>query len=131
MLEKIKQRGRELKIQIIALSLAYRDPRTPWYAKAWAILVLAYAISPIDLIPDFLPVIGYLDDLLILPLGVVIAVKLVPPQVWEEARAKARLEDEVEHRFGWVGAAMIVAFWLIILAVLLFFIFHFSSRKTN
>jgi uncharacterized membrane protein YkvA (DUF1232 family) len=72
-----RARARELKIQVHALGLACRDPRTPWYAKAFAALVAAYALSPIDLIPDFIPVLGQLDDLLLVPLGVAVAVLLV------------------------------------------------------
>jgi len=73
-----RARARELKIQVHALGLACRDPRTPWYAKAFAALVAAYALSPIDLIPDFIPVLGQLDDLLLVPLGVAVAVRLIP-----------------------------------------------------
>jgi len=89
MLETWKARARALKREISALLSAYRDPRTPWYAKLWALLVLAYAFSPIDLIPDFIPVVGYLDDLILLPLGIALAVRLIPPEVMDEARLTA------------------------------------------
>ena len=77
-MENFKKSLRALKSELAALYLAYRDPRTPWYARVAAILVIAYALSPIDLIPDFIPVLGYLDDLVILPLGIFIAIKLIP-----------------------------------------------------
>jgi uncharacterized membrane protein YkvA (DUF1232 family) len=85
-----KERAEELEAETYALYLAYRDSRTPWYARLWAALVLGYALSPIDLIPDFIPVIGYLDDLVIVPLGVLIALKLIPAPVMAESRAKAK-----------------------------------------
>src|SRR5512143_1640562 len=84
-----KQKARELKIQVYALYYAYRDPRLAWYAKAFTALVVAYAFSPIDLIPDFIPILGYLDDLVLLPLGVFLALKMIPAPVMQECRAKA------------------------------------------
>ncbi|MCL5612169.1 MAG: YkvA family protein, partial [Chloroflexi bacterium] len=75
MLDKLKQRARTLKHETIALYFAFRDPRTPWYAKIFAALVVAYAFSPIDLIPDFIPVLGYLDDLILVPAGIALAVR--------------------------------------------------------
>ena len=85
-----KHKAHELRIQTFALYYAYRDPRVPWYAKGWIALVVAYAFSPIDLIPDFIPVLGYLDDLVLLPLGVYLALKMIPEQVMQEGRAKAQ-----------------------------------------
>ena len=90
MLESLKLRVGRLKREIHALALAARHPRTPWYAKALIGGVVAYALSPIDLIPDFIPVLGYLDDLVLVPLGIVAAVKLVPPDVMAECRARAQ-----------------------------------------
>ncbi|NQW02198.1 MAG: DUF1232 domain-containing protein [Rhodospirillales bacterium] len=81
--------GRAIKRDVIALYLAARDPRLPWYAKALAIAVAAYAVSPIDLIPDFIPVLGYLDDALLLPLGIYLVVKMIPPEVMAEYRIRA------------------------------------------
>ena len=80
-LTKLKQRARLLKTQTFALYLAYQHPATPWYAKFFAGLVAAYAFSPIDLIPDFIPVLGYLDDLILIPLGVTLALKMIPTEV--------------------------------------------------
>ena|SRR5258705_13426492 len=84
-----KERARALKREIKALWVAYRDPRTPRTAKLVAGIVLAYAISPIDLIPDFIPVLGQLDDLLLVPLGIALVIKLIPPEVLADARAQA------------------------------------------
>ena len=80
----------QLQQEINALYLASKDPRIPWYAKALLVCILAYAFSPIDLIPDFIPVLGYLDDLLLLPLGIVLVLKMIPTQVLHECRAKAK-----------------------------------------
>lgn len=88
--ESWKHRARQLKTETYALTLAYRDPRTPWYARLFAALVVGYAFSPIDLIPDFIPVLGYLDDLVIVPLGVLLAVKMIPPAVLAESREQAQ-----------------------------------------
>jgi uncharacterized membrane protein YkvA (DUF1232 family) len=107
----LRSRARALKTQTLALSLAYRDPRTPWYAKAWGALVVAYALSPIDLIPDFIPILGYLDDLILVPAGIALAIRLIPPQVLAEAQAQARaLEGEPRPR-KWLAAVVIVFLW--------------------
>ncbi|TIT56386.1 MAG: DUF1232 domain-containing protein, partial [Mesorhizobium sp.] len=88
-LDKAKQWARAIKRDVVALWLAARDPRVPWYAKVAAGVVAAYALSPIDLIPDFIPVLGYLDDLIIVPLGILLAVKLIPAALMAEFRAAA------------------------------------------
>src|SRR6266496_3022762 len=88
-LDNLKQRARILKREVYALYLAVRDPRTPWYAKAFAAFVVAYALSPIDLIPDPIPVLGYLDDLILVPLGVVIALRMIPEEIMTDARTQA------------------------------------------
>ncbi|HEU0076697.1 MAG TPA: DUF1232 domain-containing protein [Longimicrobiaceae bacterium] len=106
-----KARARELKTHADALYLAARHPGTPWYAKAVAALVVAYAFSPIDLIPDPIPVLGYLDDLLLLPLGFLLARRLVPPDVWEECVARAR-DGVGERPRSWAAAAVIVLLWV-------------------
>jgi uncharacterized membrane protein YkvA (DUF1232 family) len=109
-----KKKAEELKVQTMALYLAWRDPRVPWYAKGWIALVVTYAFSPIDLIPDFIPVLGYLDDLVIVPLGVYLAVRMIPAQVMQECRDKARQQlDEGEPKFRWMGVIVIVI-WLIV-----------------
>jgi uncharacterized membrane protein YkvA (DUF1232 family) len=95
---------------VLALWLAARDARVPWYAKAVAGAVAAYALSPIDLIPDFIPLLGYLDDLIIVPLGILLAVKLVPPDLMAEFRAKAAERTRPVSR---AGLAFIVAIWIV------------------
>lgn len=119
MLARLKGWAGTVKRDVIALFLAARDSRTPWYAKVLAGLVAAYALSPIDLIPDFIPVIGYLDDLVIVPLGIWIVVKLVPLDLMGEFRAEAaRLETKPVSRAGalfiiavWVAAAGLLLWW--------------------
>lgn len=86
---KVKDWARTIKRDVHAVYLAARDPRTPWYAKALALCVAGYALSPIDLIPDFIPVLGYLDDAIIVPLGILAVVKMIPPEVMVEHRAAA------------------------------------------
>lgn len=114
----LRQWARDLKRDVVALWIAARDPRVPWYAKALAGATAAYALSPIDLIPDFIPVLGYLDDLLIVPAGIWLAVRLIPPALMAEFRETAA------HRGGKpvskAGATFIVLLWLgaIILAYL-------------
>jgi uncharacterized membrane protein YkvA (DUF1232 family) len=109
MLDRVKQWARAIVRDVTALWLAARDPRVPWLAKAVAACVAAYALSPIDLIPDFLPVIGYLDDLLLVPLGILLAVRLIPPDLMAEFRAAAIGQGKPVSR---VGAVAIVVIWL-------------------
>ena len=89
LLDTWKTRARQLKTDVYALYLAYKDPRTPWYARIFAAVVVGYAFSPIDLIPDPIPILGYLDDLVLIPLGVFLALKMIPPQVMADSRQKA------------------------------------------
>jgi uncharacterized membrane protein YkvA (DUF1232 family) len=114
MLEKLKSRARALKNEAFAVYLATKDPRTPWYAKAVAFLTIAYAFSPIDLIPDFVPILGYLDDLFIVPAGIALAVRLIPPEVLAEARGKVATSG-LDRSVGYIGMVMIVVMWIIIL----------------
>lgn len=116
MLNKLKQRARHLKAEIYALYLAYRDPRVPWYARVFVACVVGYALSPIDLIPDFVPVLGYLDDLIVLPLGLSIALRLIPAEVMAECRAQARERLASGKPRNWLAAAVIVAIWLALAA---------------
>ena len=102
----------------MALYLAYRDPRTPWIARLVAALVIGYALSPLDLIPDFIPVLGYLDDLVLLPLGIALALRLIPPAVLAEARAEARRTD-ARLPVSRGAAAIIVMIWLVGIALVL------------
>jgi uncharacterized membrane protein YkvA (DUF1232 family) len=116
--DKLKTRARQLKVEVTALYFAARHPRTPWYAKLFILAIVAYALSPIDLIPDFIPVLGFLDDILLLPLGIVLAVKMLPAGVMEECRARAANGPPRGAREGRIGAAVIVLLWvaLIVLA---------------
>ena len=109
-----------LKRETLALYYAARDPRTPWLAKLVVGLVVAYALSPIDLIPDFIPVLGYLDDALLLPLGIWLAIRLLPPEVLAEARARAARTLEQPRSVAaavvivavWIGLALLAGWWL-------------------
>ena len=112
-LEEWKQWAGRLKSETYALYLAYRDPRMPWYAKLSAALVVGYAFSPIDLIPDAIPVLGYLDDLILVPLGVALAVRMIPEDVLSESRQKAReMVERGERPVSRAAAAVIVVLWL-------------------
>jgi len=110
MLEAAKAWARRLKREVHAVWIAARDPRTPWLVRLLALAVAAYALSPIDLIPDFVPVLGYLDDLLIVPLGLWLVLRLVPAAVLAEARAAAAAAASRPSSLA--GAAAIVALWL-------------------
>ena len=113
MLRNWKETVRKLKEDIYTLYLASRDPRIPFAAKVVLIITVAYAFSPIDLIPDFIPILGYLDDLLILPLGIWLSIKLIPRHVLEHYRQKAK-EQMQERRPSYIMAAVIVIIWLLI-----------------
>ena len=111
-LTTLHQRARQLKAETWALALAVRDPRTPWYAKLLVAGIVAYACSPIDLIPDFIPVLGYLDDLILLPLGITWALRLIPPAVLVECRVRAQENMLAGKPVSWVAGAVIVVLWL-------------------
>jgi uncharacterized membrane protein YkvA (DUF1232 family) len=113
---KLRRWARRIKRDVLALYLSVRDKRVPWYAKLVAGCVVAYALSPLDLIPDFIPVLGLFDDLLLLPLGIALAVRLIPPDIMEENRQKA--SQMATRPISRTGAVVIVAFWLIILLIL-------------
>jgi len=108
MLDALKLWARTLKRDVVVLWLAARDPRVPWYAKAVAGAVAAYALSPIDLIPDFIPILGYLDDLIIVPLGIWLAISLIPPDIISELRTEAATRSKPRT---WVGLVIILAIW--------------------
>jgi uncharacterized membrane protein YkvA (DUF1232 family) len=111
---RLERWARRLKVEIYALYLVYRDPRVPWYARAFAALVVGYAFSPIDLIPDAIPILGYLDDLLIVPLGIALTIRMIPPPVLAECREEARnAEDRPVNR---VAAVVVVTIWIALAA---------------
>ena len=101
----------QLKLEIMTLYLALRHPRAPWYAKVMAGVVVAYAFSPIDLIPDFIPVLGYVDDALLLPLGLWLTKRLIPPEILAECQAQAQAELQTPKPVRWVGALLVVLLW--------------------
>ena len=101
-----------LRLDAFTLYFAYRNPKTPWYAKLWSIVVVAYAFSPIDLIPDFIPIIGYLDDLVLVPLGVVVAIKLIPKDILTESRRIAQTRIDSKKPVNWFAAGIIIAIWI-------------------
>jgi len=111
-----RERLSDLERDTLALYYAYRDPLTPWLARGWAALVAAYALSPIDLIPDFVPVLGYLDDLVLVPLGIVVAVRLIPATVLADSRAQAREALGSGKPRVWAGAALVLGIWLAVAA---------------
>ncbi len=116
-LEPWKARAKQLKTEVYALYLAYKDPRTPWYAKVFSAVVVGYAFSPIDLIPDPIPILGYLDDLVLIPLGVFLAIKMIPAEVMTDSRRKAVEVTAQGMPVNKVAAAIIVLIWVGVAAV--------------
>ena len=116
-LSELKRRARFLKAETVALYLAARDPRTPWYAKLLVAGIVAYAFSPIDLIPDFVPVLGYLDDLILIPMGIALAIKLIPHSVMDECRTRAQETIQTGKPVSRVAGAVIVVIWLVLAAL--------------
>jgi uncharacterized membrane protein YkvA (DUF1232 family) len=114
-----KQRARQLKQETYAIYLALRDPRAPWYARLLAACVVGYAFSPIDLIPDVVPVLGYLDDLVIVPLGIMLALKLIPSDVIAECRARSQAVMAEGKPTNWIAAGVILAIWLLLAALVI------------
>jgi uncharacterized membrane protein YkvA (DUF1232 family) len=121
-IEAWKQRARQLKLETYAIYLAYKDPRTPWYARVFAACVVGYAFSPIDLIPDPIPVLGYLDDLVLVPLGVAIALKMIPQAVLGECREKAQAAMSQGKPTNWTAAGVIIAIWLLLAVLAILFV---------
>jgi uncharacterized membrane protein YkvA (DUF1232 family) len=115
--ESWKRRGRRLKAETYTLYLAYRHPRTPWYAKVFAALIVGYVFSPIDPIPDFIPGVGLLDEMVVVPIGILMAAKMIPPDVFAECREKAREVEEGEKPVSRVAAGVVVAIWLLCVAL--------------
>jgi uncharacterized membrane protein YkvA (DUF1232 family) len=116
-LARLKAWAGRLKTELRALYLAYRDPRTPPHARVLAIVVVAYAFSPIDLIPDPIPVLGYLDDLVLIPLGIALAVRMIPSDVLAECREEARNAEPKAGPKGTAAAVVVVAIWLLLTAL--------------
>ena len=127
---QLRQWARTLKRDVVALYLAARDPRVPWYAKVVAACVAAYALSPIDLIPDFIPVLGYLDDVILVPLGIALAIRLIPPAILQEHRetASARIANRPTSR---IGAAVIIIIWVILAALMIVWATRYFSTPSQ
>jgi len=123
MLESWKRKAKQLKQEVFTLWLAYRMPGVPWYAKAFGALVVAYALSPIDLIPDFIPVLGYLDDLILVPLGVALAIKMIPLDVFQQAQEEAAQRLTEDKGSNWIAGVIIVLLWLGVIFLIVFRIF--------
>jgi uncharacterized membrane protein YkvA (DUF1232 family) len=119
-LQTWKRRARQLSAQTYALYLAYRHPRTPWYAKAFAALIVGYVFSPIDPIPDFIPGVGLLDEMVVVPIGVLLAAKMILPDVFEECREKAREVAAGEKPVSRIAVVVIVAVWVLCVALAVF-----------
>jgi uncharacterized membrane protein YkvA (DUF1232 family) len=125
MADRVKQWARGVKRDVQALYLASRDPRVPWYAKALAVVVAGYALSPIDLIPDFIPVFGYLDDVILVPLGILAVVKLIPPNVMAEHRELAAAQDRPVSR---TAGIVIGCIWVTFIASVGWFAYRLFAR---
>jgi uncharacterized membrane protein YkvA (DUF1232 family) len=126
LIDQLKQKGKHLKRETTALYFAYRDPRTPWYARAFSALVVA--LSPIDLIPDFIPILGYLDDLVLVPLGIRLALKMIPQEVMADARKSA--DEPVQNKtIGVVFTLLILCGWALILFFILSAVYIFLTHK--
>jgi len=120
LLERLRRWAGRLKVETYALYLAYKDPRVPWYARVFAALVVGYAFSPIDLIPDPIPVLGYLDDLILVPLGIALAVRMIPAEVLTEHRQKSReLRGKPVNR---TAVVVVVAVWLVLAALAVYLV---------
>ncbi len=130
LLQKMKDRVRRMKQDVLALYYAYRSPDTPWTAKLLIGITIGYLLSPIDLIPDFIPVIGLLDDLVLVPILIILSIRLIPAQVWLESKAKALEFPLVLDKKNWRFAILIVIIWLIVLYGIYAFFFRKSIPVT-
>ncbi len=126
--QRWKQWARRLKTEVYAIYVAYRDPRVPWYARVLAICVVAYAFSPIDLIPDPIPVLGYLDDLILIPLGIKLALWMIPPEVMAESRVKAQEIIRQGKPVNRAAAIAIIVIWLLLAAFIITVLVRVFSR---
>ncbi len=123
-----RQRARSLKAEAHAVYLASKDPRVPWYAKALAACVLAYLFSPIDLIPDFIPVVGHLDDLIVVPAGLLLVIKLIPAEVMAEHREAARIAA-LERKPSWIASSVIIVVWVLVLVLAVRVLWHYLAHS--
>jgi uncharacterized membrane protein YkvA (DUF1232 family) len=119
-----RDRVNKLNLEVYALYLAFRDKRCPWYAKVWIGLVVGYAVSPIDLIPDFIPVLGQIDDLIIIPAGIAVAVKMIPKGVMDECRQRA-VNQPMNSKTKYLVIGIIVSIYALVFYLVAKAIFHF------
>jgi len=117
-----KAKARKLKQEVFALYLASKDRRVPWYARVLAVMVVAYAFSPIDLIPDPIPVLGYLDDLILIPFGIALVIKLIPTEVLQDCREKAALTMQAGKPKNWVAGGIIILIWVSMFALAVYYL---------
>lgn len=123
MINQWKEKAKKIKRDIYTLYLAYGKPGVPWYAKVFGGLVVAYAFSPIDLVPDFIPILGYLDDLILLPIGITLALKMIPKTVIQEARLEAEQRLEKGHPDNWIVGGIIILIWVTLVVFVLLRVF--------
>ncbi len=123
-----KAKAKALKEEVYALSLAARDSRVPWYAKVFAVFIMGYILSPIDLIPDFIPVIGYIDDFMLVPAAIILLIKMIPKEVMEECREKAQSHHGRMKGKHWVAASIIILIWLISIYITIRIVSHLFLR---
>jgi uncharacterized membrane protein YkvA (DUF1232 family) len=113
------RKAKNFNEDVYALALAVQDPRVPWYAKAFAIIIVGYVLSPIDPIPDFIPIIGSFDELIIVPLGIIILVQMIPKNVWEECREKAKAHRGQMKGKHWLASSIIILAWLVLIYLIM------------
>ena len=130
-LKGLRERANALKREVYALYMAIRDPRTPWYAKLIGAVIVAYALSPLDLIPDFIPVLGLLDDLILLPAGIALVLKLIPIEVMAACREKAKVELAGKKLVSKTAAAIVILVWAAVLAVLIWALLSRLNRASS
>jgi uncharacterized membrane protein YkvA (DUF1232 family) len=114
-IDDLKAKARVLKRDIMAIYIACRRPEVPFYAKLLAVIIIGYALSPIDLIPDFIPVLGYLDDLILLPLGIKLLIKLIPNEVLDECRLEAEEQYGGKRPANWISGIIVIMVWVVII----------------
>ncbi len=127
-MRSLQELMRQMKQETFAIYLASKDPRVAWYAKLLAVCVVAYLFSPIDLIPDFIPIIGYLDDLILVPLGIWLVLKMIPPEVLQECREKAQIVTDKNKPTNWIAAGVILAIWFCLGILIVVYIKRIINR---
>jgi uncharacterized membrane protein YkvA (DUF1232 family) len=127
-IEGWKQKAKQLKIEVYAIYLAYKDPRVPWYARIFAACVVGYAFSPIDLIPDPIPILGYLDDLILIPLGIALALKMIPEEVLAECREQAQELMTQNKPVNRIAAIVIITIWITLATLAFCFMLKYFKK---